>query len=571
MSFEMNRKSYVDMFGPTVGDSFRLGDTNLFATIEKDLTKHGDEAKFGGGKTLRAGMGVNIIETRNNPLVADLIISGATIIDYTGIYKADIGIRDGKILAIGKGGNPDIMNDVDFIVGVATEALAGEGMIITAGGIDLHVHMINPDLCKTALQGGITTIFGGGTGPADGSNAVTCTPGPLNVKRMLQAHEDFGVNVGILGKAGAHSIGAGAEQIEAGAAGLKIHEDWGATRGCIDKALEIADKYDVQVSIHTDTLNECGCLEDTVDAFAGRCIHTFHTEGAGGGHAPDIIKAAQYSNVLPSSTSPTLPYTQNTIAEHLDMLMVCHHLDNKVPEDVAFADSRIRHQTIEAEDILHDMGVISMTSSDAIAMGRIGEVITRTWQVAHHMKNLRGTLEGDSEFNDNNRIKRYVAKYTINPAIAQGISDYIGSVEVGKYADLVMWAPQFFGAKPEMIIKKGLISMAVSGDANASIPTIQPRILREMYYGKKTGIAETCITFVSKVAFENDIQGELGLKKQVLPVHGVRNLTKADMKLNDGTPNISVDPQTYIVTVDGEELRSEPAMELPLTQRYFLF
>ncbi|MGL5821599.1 MAG: urease subunit alpha [Sarcina sp.] len=571
MSFEMNRKSYVDMFGPTVGDSFRLGDTNLFATIEKDLTKHGDEAKFGGGKTLRAGMGVNIIESRNNPLVADLIISGATIIDYTGIYKADIGIRDGKILSIGKGGNPDIMDDVDFIVGVATEALAGEGMIITAGGIDSHVHMINPDLCKTALQGGITTIFGGGTGPADGSNAVTCAPGPLNIKRMLQAHEDFGVNVGILGEAGGHADAPNAEQIEAGACGLKIHEDWGATRGCIDKALETAERYDIQVSIHTDTLNECGCLEDTVDAFAGRCIHTFHTEGAGGGHAPDIIKAAQYSNVLPSSTSPTLPYTQNTIAEHLDMLMVCHHLDNKVPEDVAFADSRIRHQTIEAEDILHDMGVISMTSSDAIAMGRIGEVVTRTWQVAHHMKNLRGTLEGDSEFNDNNRIKRYVAKYTINPAITQGVSDYIGSVEVGKYADLVMWSPQFFGAKPEMIIKKGLISMAVSGDANASIPTIQPRILREMYFGKQTGIAETCITFVSKVAFENDIQGELGLKKQVLPVHGIRNLTKADMKLNDKTPNISVDPQTYIVTVDGVELRAEPAMELPLTQRYFLF
>ncbi|MGL4990423.1 MAG: urease subunit alpha [Sarcina sp.] len=571
MSFEMNRKSYVDMFGPTVGDSFRLGDTNLFATIEKDLTRHGDECKFGGGKTLRAGMGMNITESRNNPLVADLIISGVTIIDYTGVYKADIGIRDGKILAIGKGGNPDIMDDVDFIVGVATEALAGEGYIITAGGIDAHVHYINPDLVTVALQGGITTIFGGGTGPNDGSNAVTATPGPLHIKRLLQAHEHLPINVGILGKAAAHTEAPGAEQIEAGAAGLKIHEDWGATRGCIDKALEIADKYDVQVSIHTDTLNECGFLEDTIDAIAGRTIHTFHTEGAGGGHAPDIIKAAQYMNVLPSSTSPTLPYTVNTIAEHLDMLMVCHHLDNKIPEDVAFADSRIRHQTIEAEDVLHDMGVISMTSSDAIAMGRIGEVVAKTWQVAHHMKNLRGTLEGDSEFNDNNRIKRYVAKYTINPAITQGISDYIGSVEVGKYADLVMWSPQFFGAKPEMIIKKGLMTMAVSGDPNASIPTVEPRVLRDMYYAKGKGIEQTCITFVSKVAFENGIKEELGLKRQVLPVYGIRNLTKKDMKLNDAMPKIDVDPQTYVVSVEGEPITAAPAKELPLTQRYFLF
>ncbi|MGL4761731.1 MAG: urease subunit alpha [Sarcina sp.] len=571
MSFEMNRKSYVDMFGPTVGDSVRLADTNLFARIEKDLTKHGDEAKFGGGKTLRAGMGMNIIESRNNPLVADLIISGVTIIDYTGIYKADIGIRDGKILAIGKGGNPDIMDDVDFIVGVATEALAGEGYIITAGGIDTHVHYINPDQVKVALQGGITTLFGGGTGPNDGSNAVTATPGPFHIKRLLQAYEHLPINVGILGKAAAHTEAPGAEQIEAGAAGLKIHEDWGATAGCIDKALEIADKYDIQVSIHTDTLNECGFLENTVRAFKERTIHTFHTEGAGGGHAPDIIEAAQYDYVLPSSTSPTLPYTVNTIAEHLDMLMVCHHLDNKIPEDVAFADSRIRHQTIEAEDVLHDMGVISMTSSDAIAMGRIGEVITRTWQVAHHMKNHRGLLEGDSDGCDNNRIKRYIAKYTINPAITQGIDKFIGSVEVGKYADLVMWSPQFFGAKPEMIIKKGLISMAVSGDPNASIPTIEPKVLRDMYYAKGKGIEQTCITFVSKVAYENGIKEELGLNRQVLPVSGVRALTKKDMKLNDATPKIEVDPQTYIVSVDGKEVRCEPATELPLTQRYFLY
>ena len=571
MSFEMNRKSYADMFGPTVGDSFRLADTNLFAKIERDLTKHGDEAKFGGGKTLRAGMGMNITEARTNPLVADLIISGATIIDYTGIYKADIGIRDGKILAIGKGGNPDIMDDVDFIVGVATEALAGEGFIITAGGIDSHVHMINPGLCKVALQNGITTIFGGGTGPNDGSNAVTATPGPWHIKRMLEAHDQYPINVGILGKAAAHTEAPGAEQIEAGAIGLKIHEDWGATGGCINKALEIADKYDVQVSIHTDTLNECGFLEHTMDAIGGRVIHTFHTEGAGGGHAPDIIAAAQYDHVLPSSTSPTLPYTKNTIAEHLDMLMVCHHLDNKIPEDVAFADSRIRHQTIEAEDILHDMGVISMTSSDAIAMGRIGEVVTRTWQVAHHMKNHRGILDGDSEFNDNNRIKRYIAKYTINPAITQGVSDYIGSVEIGKYADLVLWTPGFFGVKPEMIIKKGLLTMAVAGDPNASIPTVQPRVLRDMYYGTGMGVGKSCITFVSTVAYENGIKDELGLKKQVLPVHGVRNLRKQDMKLNGETPKIEVDPQTYIVTADGVELKASPAEDLPMTQRYFLF
>ncbi|MGL4990415.1 MAG: urease subunit alpha [Sarcina sp.] len=571
MSFEMNRKSYVDMFGPTVGDSVRLADTNLFAKIEKDLTKHGDECKFGGGKTLRAGMGMNITESRNNPLVADLIISGVTIIDYTGIYKADVGIREGKILAIGKGGNPDIMDDVDFIVGVATEALAGEGYILTAGGIDAHVHYINPDLVKVALDGGITTIFGGGTGPNDGSNAVTSTPGPYHIKRLLQAHEHLPINVGILGKAAAHTEAPGAEQIEAGACGLKIHEDWGATRGCIDKALEIADKYDVQVSIHTDTLNENGFLEHTVEAIAGRVIHTFHTEGAGGGHAPDIIKIAENMNVLPSSTSPTLPYTKNTIAEHLDMLMVCHHLDNKIPEDVAFADSRIRHQTIEAEDILQDMGVISMTSSDAIAMGRIGEVVAKTWQVADQMKKHRGFLDGDSDGSDNNRIKRYVAKYTINPAITQGVSDYIGSVEVGKYADLILWSPQFFGVKPEIVMKKGLAVIAVSGDPNASIPTVEPKILRHMYYAEGKGIEQTCITFVSKAAFDNGIKEELGLGRQVLPVHGTRNLTKKDMKLNDQTPKIEVDPQTYIVSVDGKELKAEPAQELAMTQRYFLF
>ena len=464
MSFEIDRKRYADLFGPTKGDKIRLGDSELFIEIEKDYTVYGDESKFGGGKTLRDGMGQNSIETRSNPLVVDLIITGATVVDYTGIYKADIGIKDGKIAAIGKGGNPNGMDNVDFIVGVSTEALAGEGLILTAGGIDTHVHYISPDLVETALHGGITTVIGGGTGPNDGTNATTASPGAWNIERMIEAAEGLPINMGFLGKGSGANIEVNAEQIEAGACGLKIHEDWGATRSAIEYSLQAADKYDVQVAIHTDTLNEGGFVEHTIDAVAGRVIHTFHTEGAGGGHAPDIIKMASQLNVLPSSTTPTMPYTVNTIAEHLDMLMVCHHLDPKVPEDIAFADSRIRRQTIAAEDVLQDMGIISMMSSDTMAMGRIGEVVTRTWQNASKMKQQRGPLQGDEE-NDNNRVKRYVAKYTINPAIVNGISDYVGSIEVGKMADLVVWDPAFFGAKPKFIFKGGMLSLAAMGEA----------------------------------------------------------------------------------------------------------
>ncbi len=571
MSFEIDRKHYSDLFGPTAGDSIRLADTGLFLKIEKDLTVYGDECKFGGGKSLRDGMGQNSIETRKNPKVVDLIITGATIVDYTGIYKADIGIKDGKIAAIGKGGNPHGMDNVDFIVGVSTEALAGEGCIVTAGGIDTHVHYISPDLVEVALHGGITTVIGGGTGPNDGTNATTCTPGEWNIHRMLEAFEGLPVNVGILGKGSGANVEVNAEQIRAGACGLKIHEDWGATRSAIDYSLAAADEYDVQVAIHTDTLNEGGFVENTIEAIKGRVIHTFHTEGAGGGHAPDILKMASHLNVLPASTNPTKPYTVNTIAEHLDMLMVCHHLDAKVPEDIAFADSRIRKQTIAAEDILHDMGVFSIMSSDTMAMGRIGEVIARTWQTAGKMKEQRGIMEGDSEYNDNNRIKRYVAKYTINPAIAHGVSEFIGSVEVGKMADLVLWDPAFFGVKPKIVIKGGMINLSVMGEANASIPTCQPELLRNMYgaYGKAIGT--TCATFVSQYAYDHDIKGQLGLDRIVLPVRGIRNLTKKDMKLNDKMPELEVDPQTYDVTVDGKLIDCEPAEVLPMAQRYFLF
>lgn len=571
MSFEIDKHRYVELFGPTEGDKIRLGDTDLVIEIEKDYTGYGDEAKFGGGKVLRDGMGQNAIESRDNPLVADLIITGATIVDYTGIYKADIGIKNGKILAIGKGGNPYTMDGVDFIVGPSTEALAGEGRIITAGGIDTHVHYISPDLATVALEGGITTLIGGGTGPVDGSNAVTSTPGAWNIHRMLQAAEGFPINMGIIGKGSGANEKVTAEQIEAGACGLKVHEDWGATRSAIDYSLKTADKYDVQVAVHTDTLNEGGFVEHTIEAFAGRTIHTYHTEGAGGGHAPDLLKVASQLNVIPASTNPTKPYTVNTIAEHLDMLMVCHHLDPKVPEDIAFADSRIRHQTIAAEDILQDMGVFSIMSSDSMAMGRIAEVVTRTWQTASKMKRQRGKLPEDSEENDNYRVRRYVAKYTINPALAQGISKYVGSIEVGKIADLVLWEPAFFGAKPDMVLKGGMVAKANIGEANASIPTCQPIYYRDCYaaYGKAT--YPTCATFVSKYAFEHGIKEELGLQKMVLPVGGIRNLTKKDMKLNDATPKLGVDPQTYNVTVDGETINCEPAEELPLTQRYFLF
>lgn len=571
MAFEIDRKHYSDLFGPTTGDSIRLADTDLFLKIEKDYTVYGDECKFGGGKSLRDGMGQNSIETRKNPKVVDLIITGVTVLDYTGVYKADIGIKDGKIVAIGKGGNPDGMDNIDFIVGVSTEALAGEGCILTAGGIDTHVHFISPDLVDSALHGGITTVIGGGTGPNDGSNATTCTPGEWHIHRILEAFDELPINVGILGKGSGANVEVNAEQIRAGACGLKVHEDWGATRSAIDYALRTADEYDVQVAIHTDTLNEGGFVENTIDAIQGRVIHTFHTEGAGGGHAPDILKMASHPNVLPASTNPTKPYTVNTIAEHLDMLMVCHHLDNKVPEDIAFADSRIRKQTIAAEDILHDMGVFSIMSSDTMAMGRIGEVVSRTWQTASKMKNQRGIMENDSEYNDNNRLRRYVAKYTINPAIAHGIADYVGSVEIGKMADLVLWEPAFFGVKPKVVIKGGMINLSVMGESNASIPTCQPEMLRKMFGAQGKAAAQTTAAFVSKYAFEDDIKGKLGLEKQVLPVSGIRNLTKKDMKLNDAMPELEVDPQTYDVTVDGELITCEPAEIVPMAQRYFLF
>ena len=577
MSFEIDRKRYSQLFGPTVGDRIRLGDTDLFIEIEKDLTSYGDECKFGGGKSLRDGMGQNSIETRKNPLVVDLIITGVTVVDYTGIYKADIGIKDGKIAAIGKGGNPHGMDNVDFIVGVSTEALAGEGLILTAGGIDTHVHYISPDLVETALHGGITTIIGGGTGPNDGTNATTASPGAWNIEKMIESAAGLPINMGFLGKGSGANIEVNAEQIEAGACGLKIHEDWGATKSAIEYSLQAADKYDVQVAIHTDTLNEGGFVEHTIEAISGRTIHTYHTEGAGGGHAPDILKMSGQVNVLPASTNPTKPYTVNTIAEHLDMLMVCHHLDAKVPEDVAFADSRIRKQTIAAEDILHDLGIFSIMSSDTMAMGRIGEVITRTWQTASKMKLQRGPLKcscgcNDTEQNDNNRVKRYVAKYTINPAIAHGINEYVGSVEKGKMADLVLWEPTFFGAKPKMIIKGGMVSLAVMGEANASIPTCEPVLLRYMFgaYGKAK--TTTCATFVSQASIENGIKEKLNLDNMVLPVKNIRNLTKRDMKLNDVIPkSLEVDPQTYDVKVDGELITCEPAKCLPLTQRYFLF
>ncbi len=466
MSFEIGRKQYASMYGPTTGDSIRLADTELFIRIEKDYTTYGEECKFGGGKSLRAGMGLNPVEMRDNEKVVDTIITNAVILDYTGVYKADIGIKDGKIKFIGKGGNPDMMDNVDFIVSASTEVIAGEGTIVTAGGIDTHVHYITPEIVETALSGGLTTLIGGGTGPAEGTKAVTSTPGAWHIHRMLESAEGFPINFGFFGKGSGAVEGPNEEQIEAGAIGLKVHEDWGATRSAIDNALKCADKYDVQVALHSDTLNEFGFVEDTIDAIKDRVIHTFHTEGAGGGHAPDIIRMASFNNVLPASTNPTKPFTVNTIAEHLDMLMVCHHLDPKVPEDLAFADSRIREQTIAAEDILQDMGALSIMSSDALAMGRIGEVVMRTWQTAHKMKLQRGILEGDEEYCDNNRAKRYIAKYTINPALAHGISEYVGSIEVGKYADLVIWEPAFFGVKPKMVVKCGMVAQAVVGDAN---------------------------------------------------------------------------------------------------------
>ena len=572
MSFKMDREEYAQHYGPTVGDSVRLGDTNLFAAIEKDFTVYGQESKFGGGKVLRDGMGVSATETRDNPSVVDTIITGATIIDYTGIIKADIGIRDGKIVAIGRGGNPDTMDNVDFVVGASTEAIAAEGLIVTAGGIDLHVHYISADLPEFGLDNGITTLFGGGTGPADGSNATTCTPGKFHITRMLQAVDDMPANFGFLAKGVGSETEVVEEQIKAGAAGIKTHEDWGATYAGIDNSLKVADKYDVSFAVHTDSLNEGGFMENTLESFQGRTVHTFHTEGSGGGHAPDIMVFAGKENILPSSTNPTNPYTSNAIGELLDMVMVCHHLDPKIPEDVSFAESRVRKQTVAAEDVLHDMGALSIMTSDAMAMGRVGEVAMRCWQLADKMKAQRGPLEGDSEFNDNNRIKRYVAKYTINPAITNGIADYIGSVEVGKFADLVIWEPAQFGAKPKLVLKGGMLTYGVMGDAGSSLPTPQPRIMRKLYGAYGQAVHETNLTFVSQYAYDHGIKEEIGLNKIVLPVKNTRNLTKRDMKLNDYAPKtIRIDPQTFDVFIDDELVTCEPIHTTSLSQRYFLF
>ena len=572
MSFKMDREEYAQHYGPTVGDSVRLGDTNLFAAIEKDFTVYGQESKFGGGKVLRDGMGVSATETRDNPSVVDTIITGATIIDYTGIIKADIGIRDGKIVAIGRGGNPDTMDNVDFVVGASTEAIAAEGLIVTAGGIDLHVHYISADLPEFGLDNGITNLFGGGTGPADGSNATTCTPGKFHITRMLQAVDDMPANFGFLAKGVGSETEVVEEQIKAGAAGIKTHEDWGATYAGIDNSLKVADKYDVSFAVHTDSLNEGGFMENTLESFQGRTVHTFHTEGSGGGHAPDIMVFAGKENILPSSTNPTNPYTTNAIGELLDMVMVCHHLDPKIPEDVSFAESRVRKQTVAAEDVLHDMGALSIMTSDAMAMGRVGEVAMRCWQLADKMKAQRGPLEGDSEFNDNNRIKRYVAKYTINPAITNGIADYIGSVEVGKFADLVIWEPAQFGAKPKLVLKGGMLTYGVMGDAGSSLPTPQPRIMRKLYGAYGQAVHETNLTFVSQYAYDHGIKEEIGLNKIVLPVKNTRNLTKRDMKLNDYAPKtIRIDPQTFDVFIDDELVTCEPIHTTSLSQRYFLF
>jgi urease subunit alpha len=569
MAYRMPRSAYADMFGPTVGDRMRLADTNLIIEIERDFTTLGEEVKFGGGKVIRDGMGQS--QLTNAKGAADTVITNAVIIDWTGIYKADIALKAGRIAAIGKAGNPDIQPGVTIIVGPGTEVIAGEGKIVTAGGIDAHIHYICPQQVDEALSSGVTTFIGGGTGPATGTNATTCTPGPWHIERMLMAAEGLPINLAFAGKGNASQPAGLIEQIEAGAAALKLHEDWGTTPAAIDCCLSVADRMDIQVMIHTDTLNESGFVEDTIAAFKGRTIHAFHTEGAGGGHAPDILKLAGFPNVIPSSTNPTMPFTVNTIDEHLDMLMVCHHLDPSIPEDLAFAESRIRKETIAAEDILHDLGALSILSSDSQAMGRVGEVVTRTWQTAHKMKAQRGFIPGDNERNDNMRVRRYVAKYTINPAIAQGMSDEIGSVEVGKLADLVLWTPAFFGAKPDLVIKGGMIMMAMMGDANASIPTPQPVHSRPMFGQFGKAMAASCVSFVSQAAAAKGVAEKLGLSRTVLPVVGTRGIGKAQMKWNDALPNIVVDPETYEVRADGELLACEPATELPLAQRYFLY
>ena len=565
---KISRQAYAEMFGPTIGDRVRLADSELFIEIERDYTIYGEEVKFGGGKVIRDGMGQS---QRTSKDAVDTVITNAVIVDHSGILKADIGIKHGRIAAIGKAGNPDIQPGVTIVIGPGTEVIAGEGKIITAGGIDTHIHFICPQQIDDALASGVTTLIGGGTGPAHGTFATTCTPGPWHIERMLQAADGYPINLGFLGKGNASQPEPLREQIAAGALGLKLHEDWGTTPAAIDNCLSVAEETDTQVAIHTDTLNEAGFVEASIAAFKGRTIHTYHTEGAGGGHAPDIIKVCGESNVLPSSTNPTRPYTINTLDEHLDMLMVCHHLDPAIAEDIAFAESRIRRETIAAEDILHDLGALSMMSSDSQAMGRIGEVISRTWQTAHKMKVQRGPLVGDPSLNDNQRVKRYVAKYTINPAIAHGIAHEIGSVEVGKWADLVLWEPAFFGAKPTLILKGGMINLALMGDPNASIPTPQPVHYREMFATRGGALGQTSLTFVSQAAEAADIAGRYGLQKRLVSVHGIRSLRKTDMIHNNYQPKITVDPETYQVVADGELLTCEPAKILPMAQRYFLF
>ncbi|MBX3303445.1 MAG: urease subunit alpha [Nitrospira sp.] len=570
------RKQYADLFGPTVGDRVRLADTELLIEIEKDFTSYGDEAVFGGGKVVRDGMGQSTHAASASGAL-DTVITNAVILDYWGIVKADIGIKDGRIVGIGKSGNSDLMPNVTegMEIGPGTEAIAGEGCIVTAGGVETHIHYICPQQYWEALSAGITTMIGGGTGPATGTNATTCTPGPWNIYRMLEASDGIPMNLGFLGKGNASHADGLNEQIEAGAIGLKLHEDWGTTSAAIDTCLSVAEHYDIQTAIHTDTLNEAGFVEDTIKAFKGRTIHSFHTEGAGGGHAPDIIKVCGEPNVLPASTNPTMPFTVNTMDEHLDMLIVCHHLNNRIPEDVAFAESRIRRETIGAEDVLHDMGAISIMSSDSQAMGRLGEVIIRTWQTAHKMKVQRGhlapTRSEDSSQHDNFRAKRYVAKYTINPALAHGVAHEVGSVEVGKIADLVIWKPAFFGVKPEMVLKSGFIAQAQMGDPNASIPTPEPIISRPMFGAFGRALASTSLTFLSQAAMDREIPKKLGLQKRVAAVKNCRSVKKRDLKLNDYLPHIEVDPETYVVTADGVHLTCEPAIVLPMAQRYFLF
>jgi urease subunit alpha len=572
MTLRMSRRQYADLYGPTTGDRVRLADTDLFVEVERDLTVAGDEAKFGGGKVLRDGMGQSARATRADGTL-DLVITNALIVYHGGLIKADIGVRDGRIVGVGKAGNPDIMEGVTpgMVVGAGTEALSAEGKILTAGAIDAHVHFICPQLCQEAISAGITTLLGGGTGPATGTNATTCTPGSWNLHRMLEAAEGLPVNLGFLGKGNGTRPEPLREQSEAGAIGLKLHAEWGTTPAAIDCALGVAEEHDVQVAIHTDTLNEAGFVEDSIEAFKGRTIHTYHTEGAGGGHAPDIIRVCGEANCLPSSTNPTMPFTINTLDEHLDMLMVCHHLNPRIPEDLAFAESRIRAETIAAEDVLHDLGAISMMSSDSQAMGRIGEVVIRTWQTADKMKKQRGGLPGEKPGSDNLRARRYVAKYTINPALAQGIAHEVGSVEVGKLADLVLWKPAFFGVKPELVLKGGLIAWAAMGDPNASIPTPQPVLYRPMFGALGRAALSTSVTFVSKAALDAGVPQRLQLGRRAVAVKRCRSIGKRDMILNDALPRIEVDPETYEVRADGERLTSEPAAVLPMAQRYFLF